>query len=213
MTHFAKITPLIIPALISVGAAMPSLVKAQTPEPPFTSVVRDGNFEVRDYGVQVVAEVTTAGNGNEAANRGFRPLAGYIFGGNQPRAKIAMTAPVTRQSGTQIAMTAPVTRQSAGETWKVRFIMPEGSRLQNMPTPSDPNVRLLEEPARRFAVIRFSGLTNDAVFARKTSDLTTWMQARRLTGISEPVLAQYDPPWTLPFMRRNEVWIEVGRQR
>lgn len=215
MKHQIK-SSAIIHLFCAMGAfIMPSIAKAATAEPPFTSILRDGNFEIRDYGVQVVAEVNVAARtGGEAAGRGFNPLAGYIFGGNQPKAKISMTAPVTRQQGTKIAMTAPVTQQSAGsDGWRVRFIMPEGSRLANMPKPNDPNVTLKEEPARRYAVLRFSGLAGDNSVARKTTELTGIMASRRLTPIGAPVLAQYDPPWTLPFRRRNEVWIEVARPR
>jgi hypothetical protein len=213
MTKISKRTTLLVAATVIGSTFMPSLSRARTPEPPFTSVVRDGAFELRDYAPQVVAEVTVrAQTGGNAANRGFNPLAGYIFGGNQPRAKIAMTAPVTRQQGAKIAMTAPVTQQNAGsDSWKVRFIMPAGSRLETMPVPNDPNVRLLGEPARRYAVLRFSGSGGEATFATKASELTAVMAQRRLTAISAPVFAQYDPPWTLPFMRRNEVWIEVAR--
>jgi hypothetical protein len=194
------------------GIALPFTASAKTPEPPFTSVIRDGAFEIRDYGTQVVAEVIVADGRGDPASQGFNPLAGYIFGGNAPRTKIAMTAPVTRQQGTQIAMTAPVTRQLAGDAWKVRFIMPEGSRLATMPAPNNPNVRLLEEPGKRYAVVRFSGLSGADVLARKTAELNGFLAGRRLVGIGKPVIALYDPPWTMPFMRRNEVWIEIARQ-
>jgi SOUL heme-binding protein len=180
-------------------------------EPPFTSVSRDGAFEIRDYQTQVIAEVTMTGSMNEASNRGFSPLAGYIFGGNAPRTKIAMTAPVTRQQGERIAMTAPVTRQATGGAWKVRFIMPAGSTLATMPRPNNPNVRLLEEPGKRFAVVRFSGLSGEPVFAQKTVELRAWLERRNTTPVGQPVFASYDPPWTLPFMRRNEVWLEISK--
>jgi hypothetical protein len=195
----------------TVIGAMPLPAFAKTAEPPFTSVARDGDFEIRDYQTQVIAEVTVSGNMDQASNRGFNPLAGYIFGGNAPRAKIAMTAPVTRQKGTQIAMTAPVTRQGGDGQWKIRFIMPAGSTLATMPRPNDPNVRLLEEPGRRFAVIKFSGVGAEAIFNRKTAELTAILSARRLVPVGKPVFASYDPPWTLPFMRRNEVWMELAK--
>ena len=180
-------------------------------EPPFTLITRDGDFEIRDYQTQIVAEVNVRGNLGEASNRGFNPLAGYIFGGNAPRAKIAMTAPVTRQQGERIAMTAPVTRQASGDAWKVRFIMPAGSTLATMPRPNDPNVQLCEEKGKRYAILKFSGLGGASAFARKTSELTAFLTRRTLTPIGKPVFASYDPPWTLPFMRRNEVWLELSK--
>jgi hypothetical protein len=184
---------------------------AETAEPRHTLVSRDGDFEIRDYAAHVYAEVIVTGDRGDPANQGFRPLAGYIFGGNAPKAKIAMTAPVTRQnSGTKIEMTAPVTRQASGKSWKVRFIMPEGSNLATMPTPNDPNVKLYEEPAKRFAVLRFSGVGAPADMARKEGELRALLSARALTPIGEPVYASYNPPWTLPFARRNEVWLELS---
>ncbi len=190
---------------------MPLPAFAKTPEPLFTSVMKEGTFEIRDYAAQVIAEVIVPEGRGDPGNQGFRPLAGYIFGGNAPRAKIAMTAPVTRQQGTQIAMTAPVIRQAAGQTWKVRFIMPAGSNLATMPRPNDPSVRLFEEPAKRYAVIRFSGTGGDAVLAAKTAELNRFLVGRRLAPMGNPVIAFYDPPWTLPFMRRNEIWLEIAK--
>lgn len=207
-------TALILAAAAFGALAMFSSAKAErTAEPPFSVVTSDGNFEIRDYQTQVIAEVLVSGDMGQASNRGFNLLAGYIFGGNAPRTKIAMTAPVTRQQGTQIAMTAPVTRQQEGGLWKVRFIMPAGSQLATMPTPNDPNVRLMEEAGKRFAVLKFSGLGGAATFNRKTIELTTIVSARRLTPIGKPTFASYDPPWTPPFMRRNEVWIELSKPR
>jgi hypothetical protein len=212
MTQTSKRTILTFIATTLTALVLPMSAKAErVAEPPFTLITRQGDFEIRDYENQVVAEVSVPAGRRDPENAGFRPLAGYIFGGNAPRAKIAMTAPVTRQEGTRIAMTAPVTRQEAGADWKVRFIMPAGSTLATMPRPNDPNVRLLEEPGKRYAVIRFSGLGGDGVIARKTSELNAFLAARRLTPIGKPVIAFYDPPWTLPFNRRNEIWLEIAR--
>ena len=212
MKKTSKQTALAIVAIVLGTVSIFSAAKAErVAEPPFTLITRDGDFEIRDYQTQIVAEVNVRGNLSEASNRGFNPLAGYIFGGNAPRAKIAMTAPVTRQQGERIAMTAPVTRQASGDAWKVRFIMPAGSTLATMPRPNDPNVRLFEETGKRYAVLKFSGLGSTNAFARKTSELTAILTRRNLTPIGKPVFASYDPPWTLPFMRRNEVWLELSK--
>lgn len=200
---------LFLPLLGAVGLASPS--KADTAEPTFKRVLSEGTFEIRDYDSQVVAEVRVPEGRGDPASAGFRPLARYIFGGNKPRASIAMTAPVTRQQeGQSIAMTAPVTRQDAGTEWKVRFIMPEGSTLATMPVPNDPNVRLLEEPAKRYGVITFSGFGSQATMAQKSEELRTWLQGKKLTPIGAPIYASYDPPWTAPFLRRHEVWLALA---
>lgn len=202
----------LFPAVILVlGSVTPAM--ARTEEPRHTVAVREGAFEVRDYAPHVVAEVMVPEGRGDPGNAGFRPLAGYIFGGNAPKAKIAMTAPVTTQrGGAKIAMTAPVTTNVAGNgMWSVRFVMPAGETLDTLPAPLDPNVRLIAQPARRYAVVRFSGLTGDGTMERQTSALRAFMAARNLTSSGAPVIARYDPPWTLPMMRRNEVWLEVAR--
>lgn len=213
----------LIVALMGALTVFSSAKAERVAEPPYTLAMREGAFEIRDYQTQVIAEVTVSGSMGEASNRGFSPLAGYIFGGNAPRAKIAMTAHVVRQQGTKIAMTAPVTRQvtrqatgpqsgpQLGDTWKVRFIMPAGSTLATMPAPNNPNVRLLEEPAKRYGVIRFSGLGGASTFESKATELAGILAAHQLVRIGEPIFASYDPPWTLPFMRRHEVWLEITK--
>lgn len=213
-TH--KLGAIALVAILLGGLTMFTSARAErVAEPPYTLVTREAAFEIRDYQAQVVAEVIVSGTMGQASNRGFSPLAGYIFGGNAPRAKIAMTAPVVRQQGTKIAMTAPVTRQATGtqqgETWKVRFIMPAGSTLATMPAPNNPNVALMEEPSRRYGVIRFSGLGSASTFESKAAELRNILAQRRLVPIGKPIFASYDPPWTLPFMRRHEVWLELPK--
>jgi DNA gyrase inhibitor GyrI len=165
-------------------------------EPAFRTVLKDGAFEIRDYPALTVAEVTVSGGQNEAASRGFRLLAGYIFGGN------------TR--GQSIAMTAPVTQIADAGRWIVRFTMPRAYTLDTLPRPSDPAVRLTRLPAARVAAIRFSGLAGKADVAAKSADLVAAVKARRLHAVGALALAQYDPPWTPWFLRRNEVMVAVA---
>jgi hypothetical protein len=195
--------------LLALLAGAPAMA---TPEPPFTRVSASGGIEVRDYGPQIVAEVLVRGGRGEAAGRGFRPLANFIFGANAPRAKIAMTAPVTQsRSGEKIAMTAPVIQTREGEPWRVGFIMPEGYTMETLPRPNDPSVRLREEPARRMAVIRFSGFAPEDRLEAQTAALERAVAAQGLRPVGAPIYAFYDPPWTPPWMRRNEIMVEVAR--
>ena len=154
-------------------------------EPAFRSVLHEGAFEVRDYPALMVAEVTVSGDQKEAASKGFRLLAGYIFGGNKRRQSIAMTAPVAQApTSEKIAMTAPVTQiQSAGE-WVVRFTMPSAYSMDTLPEPNDPKVHLRALPPARFAVLQFSGL------ARKTRANTS--PARHWPGVAGPVRSPVD---------------------
>ncbi len=179
-------------------------------EPAYVTVLSDGNFEVRDYPALIVAEVTVNGKQKEAASKGFRLLAGYIFGGNKRRQSIAMTAPVAQQPiSEKIAMTAPVTQIQNAGNWTVRFTMPSAYTVDSLPEPNDPNVQLRQLPPERFAVLWFSGLARPDDVDAKSAELIEAAKSHNLRSIGPITLAQYNPPWTLWFMRRNEVMIPV----
>jgi SOUL heme-binding protein len=197
--------------LLMVAVPAGSAMAVETP--PHKTVVRDGDYEVRDYPALVVAEVTVDGDQKAAANKGFRLLGGYIFGDNRKRQDIAMTAPVTQQAvGEKIAMTAPVAQvPGAAGTWVVRFTMPSQWTLQTLPVPDNPSVTLRNTEPARFAVLRFSGLAQPADVRERSAELLAWAKARKLRVTGPVSLAQYNPPWTPWFMRRNEVMVEVAR--
>ncbi len=182
-----------------------------TEEPPFTLVVDEDAFQVRQYPPLAVAETEVKGNRKDAASAGFRILAGYIFGGNTRRERIAMTAPVAQSppTGEKIAMTAPVSQTGIDGAWIIRFTMPAGYTLETLPKPNDPRVVMHGTPATRVAVIRFSGWASDRDFERKRAELERWMALRKLHATGPAVLAQYNPPWTLGPLRRNEVMLPV----
>jgi hypothetical protein len=200
--------------LLSIGIAqlMTGAAMAATEEPKYDVILRQDAFELRRYAPTIVAEVTLAGERDAALNQGFRLLAAYIFGGNAPKERIAMTAPVTQSpsgAGETIAMTTPVSAQAVAGEWRIRFTMPSQYALSTLPTPDDPQVKLREVPGRQFAVIRFSGFRTDGALQERTSELQAFIRSKGLVPIGEPTYAFYDPPWTLPFMRRNEVLWEV----
>ncbi len=179
-------------------------------EPAFAVETRDGDFEVRAYAQRVVAETTVDGTWGAVGNEGFRRLAGYIFGGNTTRASIAMTAPVAqRETGRAIAMTAPVAQRAVGAAWVVSFTMPAGETLATLPRPIDARVTLRELPAARVVVVRFSGLCGEGSRVEHTRALRAWAEARGLAVTGEPEVNRYNPPWTLWFLRRNEVWLAL----
>jgi len=183
-----------------------------TEEPPCTVELRHGDFEVRAYPPLIVAEVSVTGDRKDAAGKGFRLLAGYIFGDNTRRQKIAMTAPVVQSLGGEtIATTAPVLQTGGEGTWVVRFIMPRGSTMNTLPRPNNSEVTLHALAAARMAVVRFSGLARQDDVAARTLALSRFIAAQHLRATGSPSLAQYDPPWTPWFMRRNEVMIPVAR--
>jgi hypothetical protein len=188
-------------------AAGPIMSRVEQPEYKVTA--SEGSIEIRAYGPMIAAEAEVQGERKAAIQEGFRLIAAYIFGANKPNAKIAMTAPVQQQSAQNIAMTAPVTQQTDGNRWTVRFIMPGKWTMETLPTPNDTRVTLKPVPAKRMAVIRFSGTANDNVIGSKTDELRKYALEHKLATVGEPLLAFYNPPWTLPFFRRNEIMLEL----
>jgi hypothetical protein len=170
--------------------------------PPYSVVLHEGSFEIRDYPPLALAEVTAPGDRNSAAYSGFRTLAGYIFGGNARRQSIEMTAPVIESR--------PEPAGASSEGWVISFVMPRGLSLEALPKPNDRAVSLRQTRPTRFAVVRFSGLAGDDSVAAETAELEAFLARKGLKPIGPPVIAQYDPPWTPWFMRRNEIMIPVG---
>jgi len=200
-----------LPGVVILAAALWGPLMSNVEQPKYLIVESDRSIEIRDYPAMIVAEADVRGPREKAINEGFRIIANYIFGNNLSSQKVAMTAPVTQHASEKIAMTAPVTQKGGGNSWQVRFIMPASYTLATLPKPKNPAVQLKEIASRRFAAIRFSGLAREASLKRKADLLTEFIAARKLTALSAATYAFYDPPWTLPFLRRNEVMIEVAR--
>ena len=199
--------------LAGLGTALVASQITWVEEPAYAVVTRQGALEIRDYQPTIAAEVTVTGDQREAASKGFRLLAGYIFGANRRHQSIAMTAPVVQAPTSQtIAMTAPVTQTASQAGWVVRFTMPAQYTLATLPVPDDPRVTLHPVPAARLAVVRFSGLVGAAHVAEKTAQLRAFVEAQHLRVIGPVTLAQYNPPWTLWFLRRNELMVAVAQQ-
>lgn len=200
-------------AMIAAAALLASACATQgVEEPAFSLRQSEGDFEVREYAPVIVAETTLRGDHNKTLFDGFGPLADYIFAKGREGEKIAMTAPVTQRPRETIAMTAPVTQQKASDgAWTVGFTMPAGYTLETLPAPVNPDVKLVQLPARTMAVLRFSGVAGDSARAKAQQTLLAKVAARNLTAVGEPEFAYYDPPWTLPFFRRNEVMVQVAK--
>ncbi len=199
-------------ALAAVAAALaPSVIAMASEEPAFTVEQKDGDFEIRRYAPLLAAEVTVTGERSAAINAGFRLLADYIFGNNTARAKIDMTTPVTQQASQKIDMTTPVTQQASGapDSWKVRFMMPETFTAETLPVPNDKRVTIVAEPEKRYAVIRFSGWSSESNLSEHRALLEQWVAERGLKAAAPPIAAFYNPPWSLPFLRRNEYLIPL----
>lgn len=183
-------------------------------EPKFTLLEKDQAFELRIYEQKLIAEVEVGGDMRDATSKGFRLIADFIFGNNTSQTgkpeKISMTAPVSIEPRAEkISMTAPVGVQEANNGWKVYFVMPSQYTLDTLPKPNNPLVIIKQVPSQKFAVIRFSGLVDEEKMAKKAEDLKQWAENKKLKMLGNPELSRYNPPWTLPFLRRNEVMVEV----
>lgn len=200
-----------IVALIFLGATLHTRPAMAIEEPDYTVISTDGQVEIREYGATLAAEVMVDGDRDEAVNAGFRILAGYIFGANHGRAKIAMTAPVTQSQGESIAMTAPVTQSAEGQKWRIRFMMPKAYTKDTLPIPNDTRIAIVDIPARRVAVMQFSSMWTDAALNARKDELLAAIKAKNLKPIGSPTFAFYDPPWKPFFWRRNEVMLEIRK--
>ena len=188
-------------------------IRVGTEEPHYLSTHLTGGVDIRTYGPRLAAETTVTADEDRARNIGFRRLAGYIFGANHRDQQISMTAPVARQAdrkGDDIAMTAPVAQsRTSDDRWTIRFFMPSKWTMETLPTPDDDDVALVTVPGETVAVLRFTGDRGPAAVASRTAELLDALRAAGIEPVGEPVAWFYDPPWTLPFRRRNEIAIAV----
>jgi hypothetical protein len=185
-------------------------VAMATEEAEYELVRQDGDFELRDYAPQLVAEIAVSGSFSRAGNRAFRPLFNYISGDNTVQGEIAMTAPVSQTApGEEIAMTTPVGQRESGESWVISFMMPAQYTMDTIPTPTDPAVKLREIPAQRMAVIRYSGRWTEKRYQSHLDELMAWTEVQNFAVTGEPVFARYNGPFTPWFMRRNEILLPV----
>lgn len=201
-------------ALSSLALGVGSVIGVRdgTEEPRHEIIDRRGSVEIRRYGPRLAAETTVSGAATAARNEGFRRLAGYIFGANRGAAKIAMTAPVA-QDPARLAMTAPVgAAPGAAGGWTIRFFMPADRTLATLPLPEDPRVTLVELPGETVAVLRYAGLPSADAAARQRAALLAALTRGPWQATGEPGDWFYDPPWTLPPLRRNEAVVAVTRR-
>jgi len=193
-------------AVIIIGAMDAMAIEEAT----YKVVKKDNKFEIRDYAPHILAETVVEGDFEEAGNKAFNVLFGYISGDNRSREKLAMTAPVSQEpKGEKIKMTAPVGQQRVQESWAVSFMMPASYTLETLPEPEDPRVTLRQVPARRIAAVRYSGFWNEKGYFRYKLELESWISEKGYTIVGDPIWARYNAPFTPWFLRRNEILIPV----
>ena len=179
-------------------------------EASYAVLKREGPFEVREYAPHVVAETLVEGGFEDAGSRAFQRLFKYISGNNLSQAKVAMTAPVSQTpAGEKLSMTAPVGQRRVENRWAVSFMMPQSYTMGSLPTPNDPAVVLRQVPAEKMAVIRYSGTWSEENFASHKQELESWMREEGMTSAGPAMWARFNAPFTLWFLRRNEIQVPV----
>ena len=183
-------------------------------EPKYRVLERFENIEIRQYSGYIVAETIVTGDFEEAGNKAFSRLFGYIDGENISQESIEMTAPVNQEKlemeGLEIEMTAPVNQEAVDPgQYRISFVMPSHFTLATLPKPKDERIQLREVTAKKVAVIRYSGTWSKENYAENESALYTFLNEKRYQIKSDPVWSRYDPPFMPWFLRRNEIMIEI----
>ena len=189
---------------------------------------KEGNFEIRKYRDYILAQVDIDASFDDAIRKGFMILAGYIFGGNRKRSKIAMTAPVVEEEMSEkIEMTAPVTTETVNASEKIEmttpvteekteanfqrisFAMPSNYAMDTLPEPNDKRIHFKEFKNQKNAVLRFKGRVKEKLAAEKIEELKKWLSKNQIKPKSRFMVAQYNHPSVPGFLRRNEVIVEI----
>jgi hypothetical protein len=201
----------LITVLTTICLSACSAFGIRSAEEPRYQVLNDaGPFQIRHYPSLVVAQTEVNADYKNASGLAFQRLAGYIFGKNKKQQSITMTAPVIQQQQAErLSMTAPVMQQKSGVVWLMTFVLPQGYTLSTAPEPLDSAILIQEISDKKVATIRYTGSLSEQGIEEKSAELTDWLSQQHYQAISPPRSAAYDPPWTLPFLRRNEVHIDI----
>jgi hypothetical protein len=189
-----------------------TLYAVKSLEEPKYSVIENSNlYEIRQYEDYLVAQVEVAWNQQQALNQGFRALAGYIFWGNTRQESISMTAPVSdiQSSSEKIAMTVPVSDISDGDKHIVQFSLPSTYTLETLPRPDNTLVELKKVTWYKAAVLRYTGWATETKVTSKKQQLSKLLEKAWIEIISDMNSAQYNPPFSFPFLRRNEIIVKI----
>jgi hypothetical protein len=185
----------VLVGLLTTGCSL--FGRGQEDGPSYLVILREDSMEIRKYSSMIMAKTTIRGSFKDAQGEGFRILAGYIFGKNKTNQKISMTSPVLTLS--------------VGENrWTMFFSMPSHFTVNTLPIPTDERIQIEKTTERFFAAVRYSGLWDEARNEEETKKLKDWLRRYpEYEHISNPIFAAYNPPWTVPFLRRNEMLIEL----
>ena len=184
-----------------------------TEEPEFKLISEEGEFQIREYDPKIIAQVEIEGDFDEASSRGFKLLADYIFGNNLlggESKKISMTTPVEMSPMAEnLLMTSSILDDQVNNKWSINFIMPQEFSLDTLPKPNNSQVNIIEVPKEKYAVIVFSGLIRESSYAEKVELLSNYLEENSFKQQGAIKIARYNPPWTIPFFRRNELMVRI----
>ena len=194
-----------------VGCVVIGPIMSDVEQPEYQVVATDGNIEIRQYDPMVIANVEMQGEREDSIGDGFRVLADYIFGNNTKEKEIAMTAPVQQKATAPSVDEMSASAETSKKSWSIRFVMPSKYNLKTLPKPKDKRIKLQAIPAKLYIVIRFSGRNSNDNIDQYEEQLSTYVEKNQVSTTGSPIYAFYNPPWTLPPMRRNEILIEIPR--
>ena len=184
-----------------------------TEEPDFKLILEEGDFQIREYDPKIIAQVEVIGDFDEASSKGFKLLADYIFGNNLLKGesqKISMTTPVEMTPlAENLLITSSVMDEQVNNKWLINFVMPHEYTLNTLPKPNNSQVLITEVPSEKYAVIVFSGLVKDPSYSDKAELLSNYLKENSFKQQGAIKIARYNPPWTLPFFRRNELMVRI----
>ena len=195
-------------------------------EPKYETLKSEKPFEVRKYASYLIAETSVQADMDRASNQGFRRIADFIFGNNQavgasgPAGSNLPAEPKEKLSA-KIAMTAPVVVEPldaidkpmlSSDNWRIFFVMPSEYTEATLPKPNNPDVKIRAVPEKYYAVFNYSGFNGADKIQDYSNQLLAWVERNNLKPMGAPKLARYNPPWTLPMFRRNEIMIEVEQK-
>jgi effector-binding domain-containing protein len=184
-------------------------------EPKYQVIDKTSDIEIREYSSYIVAETMVSSEFEEAGNDAFSRLFGYIDGENINNKSIEMTAPVSQEAvdmeGQKIEMTAPVSQEkmTSGQ-YRIAFVMPDEFKLSTLPKPKDERIQIREIPAKKVAVIRYSGTWSEENYTENETILYQFLREQGYSIKGKPMWARYDPPFMPWLFRRNEIMIEIN---
>jgi hypothetical protein len=186
----------IVVSVILIGFIFYSFKVKDIEMPKYRVIKKLGEVEIREYPSLILAQTSLKKSDyDQEGSNGFRTVAGYIFGGNQSQQKIAMTAPVIMKMGDSASMS---------------FVMPSEYNMQDLPTPSNNQVKLIQENSKILAVIRFGGYSSTDKIKKYADQLYSELKSNKLETRGELLFMGYNAPWDVT-NRRNEVAIELVR--